>query len=199
MAQRLPGGPSFDDLYRQIQALPEGMTGEILEPGVLRTMSRPGGPHRFAAHRVRRALEGSDLAEGGTGFWFEVEAEIRFPEGLLAVPDLAAWRVPEPPTFVDENPITVLPDFCCEVLSPNTIRDDRRLKLPLFARSGVGWIWLVDPGLRLVEVYRSEGGRPALVVTAKDDDALELPPFEGDVDVGRWWKGPPPSTTRPAR
>lgn len=198
MAQRPPGAPSFDELYREIQDLPEGMTGEILEPGVLRPMSRPGGVHRFATYRVRRSLEGADLSEGGTGWWFEIEPDVRFPEGRLVVPDLACWRVPEPPSFVDENPITVRPDFCCEVLSPTTIRDDRRLKLPLFARSGVGWIWLVDPALRLVEIYRAEGGHPALVMTAKDDDVLALPPFDGEIDVGRWWKAPPTSGTRAA-
>jgi hypothetical protein len=41
--------PTFDDLYAEIAALPEGVTGEILEPGVLRTMSRPGKRHRSAA------------------------------------------------------------------------------------------------------------------------------------------------------
>jgi hypothetical protein len=32
----------FDELYRQIEALPHGVTGQILEAGVLTTMSRPG-------------------------------------------------------------------------------------------------------------------------------------------------------------
>ncbi len=193
MAQRALKLPSFADLYRQIEALPQGITGEILEPGVLRTMSRPGGPHRFASFRIRRTLQGADLAEGGKGWWFEIEAEIRFPDDLLAVPDVAGWRAEELPGFVDKNPIEILPDFCCEILSPTTARDDRRIKLPLYARAGVGWIWLVDPELRLVEVYCTEKRRPCLTLTAKDDDVLELPPFEGDIEVGRWWKAQPPA------
>ncbi|MBI2896098.1 MAG: Uma2 family endonuclease [Deltaproteobacteria bacterium] len=180
--------PAFDELYRQIEALPEGVTGEILEPGVVRTMARPGGRHRFAGWRARRALQGSDLAEGGSGWWFEVEAEIKLPDGLLAVPDLSGWRVTEEPPFVDANPIEVLPDFCCEVLSPTTARDDRRLKLPLFARSGVGWTWIVDPDLCTVEVYQTVETLAALVLVAKDDDVLILPPFEDEIDVGRFWK-----------
>ena len=31
---------TFEELYRAIQALPPGLTGEILEPGVIRTMGR---------------------------------------------------------------------------------------------------------------------------------------------------------------
>jgi Uma2 family endonuclease len=192
MAQRAFLLPAFTELYRQIEALPEGITGEILEPGVLRTMSRPGGPHRRTHRRILRNLRGSDIDEGGTGWWLEIEAEIRFPGDLLAVPDVSGWRVEAPPGFVDHNPIEVLPDFCCEVLSPSTARDDRSLKLPLYARAGVGWIWLVDTALRLVEVYCSEKQRPALVMTAKDNDVVTLPPFEGEIDVGPWWRGPAP-------
>ena len=33
--------PTFDELYDEIEALPVGMTGEILGPGELRTMSLP--------------------------------------------------------------------------------------------------------------------------------------------------------------
>jgi hypothetical protein len=40
---------TFDEVYAQIARLPEGVTGEILAPGVLSTMSRPGLPH---AHTV---------------------------------------------------------------------------------------------------------------------------------------------------
>jgi hypothetical protein len=32
--------PSFEALYAEVRALPHGSTGEILEPGVLRTMGR---------------------------------------------------------------------------------------------------------------------------------------------------------------
>jgi Uma2 family endonuclease len=95
-----------------------------------------------------------------------------------------AARVPEMP---DENPIAFVPDWCCEVLSPSTARDDRILKLPLHARSGVSWIWLVDPAFATVEVYETVSGRPALAMTAKEADVVELPPFEGEIALERWW------------
>lgn len=194
MAQRAPQLPTFGELYRQIEALPQGVTGEILEPGVIRAMSRPGGPHRRSHRRITDSLRGSDIFVGGSGWWFEIEAEIRFLEELLAVPDVSGWRLDVPPSFVDANPIEVVPDFCCEILSPSTARDDRRLKLPLYARAGVGFIWLVDPELRLVEVYCTENQRPFLTLAAKDEDVLKLPPFEGEIDVGRWWQPQPAAT-----
>jgi Uma2 family endonuclease len=88
----------------------------------------------------------------------------------------------------------VLPDWCCEILSPRTARDDKRLKLPLFARSGVTWSWLVDPVLRLVEVYQTLNGLPALVTTAQEDEGRVLPPFELEIPLGGWWlPGPAPT------
>lgn len=115
------------------------------------------------------------------------EAEIRFPLGRLAVPDLCGFRVERVPELPRENPLTILPDWCCEVLSPSTARDDRHIKLPLYATSGVAWIWLVDPDQRLVEVYESVQGRPALTRTAVADERVVLPPFEGEIDLALWW------------
>lgn len=187
MSQAAVAIPSFDELYAQIQALPERLVGEILEPGVLRTMSRPGKPHRQVAKRCERSLDQFDKNVGGTGWWIESEAEIRLPEGRLAVPDLSAWRVDRVPKLPDENPIEILPDWCCEILSPSTARDDRAIKLPLYARSGVSWVWLVDPAIRLLEVFETIGGRPVLVETAQEDDRKALPPFYGELAIGSWW------------
>lgn len=187
MADAARRARSFDELYAEIVRLPEGSTGEILEEGVLRVMSRPGRRHRRAATACLDALSGSNANLRGSGWWIEVETEIRFPVDRLAVPDLSGWRVERVPDLPDENPLTVLPDWCYEILSPSTARDDKRLKLPLYARSGVPWAWLVDPALRMVEVYQTVGGLPALVTTAQDDDEVVLPPFPMTLTLGGWW------------
>ena len=61
------------------------------------------------------------------------------------------------------------------------------VKLPLYARSGVSWNWIVDPMRRLIEVFETVGGRPALTASAKDDERVALPPFDGELAVGAWW------------
>jgi Uma2 family endonuclease len=183
--------PTFEELYRAIEALPPGLTGEILEPGVIRTMGRPGAPHRFTARRILGCFGDDDAAEGGTGWWFESEAEIRFPGDRLAVPDLSAWRLgpdaPAPPSFVRENPIVVLPQWCGELLSPRTRTVDRNQKLPLYAESGVEWVWLVDPEAHRVEVLQTVDGAPRPWDVVEGDITRALPPFESVVDVSRWW------------
>ena len=181
--------PTFDDLYAEIAALPEGITGEILEAGVLRTMSRPGKRHRRAARLVVHGLGDFDANVGGRGWWIEIEPEIRLGDRLV-VPDLAGWRVERVPELPDENPLTLVPDWTCEVLSPSTQRDDRVIKLPLYARAGVTHVWLVDPALRTVEVYEAERKRPLLVQTATDDDTVVLAPFDKPVTLTTWWLPP---------
>lgn len=182
--------PSFEELYERIIALPQGITGEILVPGVLSTMSRPGKAHRKTAKVLGNALDGFDRRLGGSGWWIEEEAEIRFPLGRLAVPVLCGFRVERVPELPEDNPLDIVPDWCCEILSPRTAGSDRRIKLPLYATSGVVWNWLVDPERRTVEVFETIQGRPTLLLTAEQDERIVLPPFEGDFDLTPWWTTP---------
>jgi Uma2 family endonuclease len=183
--------PTFDDLYMQVENLPQGVTGEILEPGVLRTKSRPGRRHGRAAKQILRGLGCFDVEGGGTGWWILIEPEIRLPGPRLAVPDLVGYRIERVPDLPEDNPLPIVPDWCCEVLSPSTVRDDRIIKLPLYASSGVGWIWIVEPALRTVEVFETVSGRASLMLTARDDQTIVLPPFNGPIELASWWLPPP--------
>lgn len=179
--------PSFEELYQEITRLPQGMTGEILVPGELRTMSRPGRKHRRAAKLCDDFLRQFDRDRGGHGWWIEWEAEIRLPGDRLVVPDIAGWRIERVPHLPDENPLTVLPDWCCEVSSPSTARDDRILKLPLYAECAIEWTWLIHPDWKSVEVYRAVGGKPLLVHAVAADFAGALPPFEAPLSLSTLW------------
>jgi Uma2 family endonuclease len=178
---------TFEELYQRIRDLPEGVTGEILQPNVLRTMSRPGKRHRHGTRQILRSLEGLDANIGGTGWWIEVEAEVRLPAGRLVVPDLMGYRVERVPDLPDENPLTILPDWACEVFSPSTVSDDVAIKLPLYAQSGIPWIWLVDPMRCIIEVYETIDHRPALTAIARNEERVALPPFGLEFDVGPFW------------
>jgi Uma2 family endonuclease len=177
---------SFDELYREVRDLPEGMRGEVLEPGKLHVMGRPGKRHRRAAQAIHRQLGAVDQGTGGAGWWIEIEPEVRFGERLFD-PDLAGWRVERVADLPEDNPIDIRPDWACEVLSPTTAVSDVRVKLPVYAVAGVPFVWLVDPEVRLVQVFIPEGGRPCLVATAAEETSVRLPPFDLDIDPSRWW------------
>jgi Uma2 family endonuclease len=186
--------PSFDELYRQIEALPEGQRGEILTPGeVFITMGRPGKRHRRASQLLHIALAGQDARSGGTGWWIEVEPEVRFGDRLFD-PDLAGWRVDRVPDL-PETLIVDRPDWVCEIRSPSTAATDVRVKLPHYLASGVPFVWLVDPVGQIVEVFVERAGLPAVLVTASDEEAMVLPPFDVALDVRRLWVDPKPTET----
>jgi Uma2 family endonuclease len=187
-AQRIP---SFEELYRAIEALPPGLTGEILEPGVIRTMGRPGGRHRIGARSILRSLGDDDSWERGREWWLEQEAEIRLLGERLVVPDLGGWRLregqPVPPPFAFDNPSVERPDWCCEILSDSTSKIDRELKVPLYATACVEWIWLVDPVARQIEIMKTRNGTVDGVETIDGAVKRVIPPFTSIVDTSRWW------------
>jgi hypothetical protein len=45
--------PTFEALLAEIERLPEHLSGEILEPGVISIRARPMAPHRRAARPSR--------------------------------------------------------------------------------------------------------------------------------------------------
>lgn len=188
MAPAVPRKATFDELYAAIQALGEGITGEILMDGRIETMGRPGRSHsRFSARLLRRLTDLED--DRSSGWVFEWEREIRITVDRLVVPDLAGWRVlAEDTTFLDENPIRRVPYWTCEVLSDSTRNKDPLEKLPLYLRAGVSHVWLADPEQRRIEVFVVGDGEPVRIGLATGDAIVTLPPFS-DVgfDLATFW------------
>lgn len=167
-------------LYEQLLQLPEPLTGEILG-GRLYAAPRPGGRHGIAGRGLSIDLGGPfDLGRNGPGGWWIVpEPEVHFVRDIeVAVPDLAGWRRERMPQIPDGHRFELVPDWLCEILSESAMKKDRAVKLPLYARYGVAHVWLVDPSARTLEAYELSQGRWVLLSTLKDDDAVQLPPFE---------------------
>jgi len=74
----------------------------------------------------------------------------------VVVPDIAAWRRELMPVVPNAAACELASDWVCEVISPRTATFDRRQKMRIYAREGVGFLWLVDPLARSLEVYRLE-------------------------------------------
>ena len=87
------------------------------------------------------------------------------------------------------------PDLAVEVLSPSSRRTDEVLKRRRYETFAVAELWIVDPEIDVVRVYRRESserfGRPA-ELAAERGDALETPLLPGlTVDLGRLFRRPP--------
>ena len=78
----------------------------------------------------------------------------------------------------DTTPGILAPDWACEVLSPATRRLDLVDKRPVYAREGVGHLWLVDPTDRTLEAFELRDGEWVLIASAKDDDPISIRPVD---------------------
>jgi Uma2 family endonuclease len=163
--------------YEDLLQAPPNCIAEIVD-GELIVQPRPGGPHGKAATGLGIDL-GSPFqrGRGGPGGWmFHDEPELHLGDDVL-VPDLAAWRSERAPSF-DTAFFTLAPDWVCEVLSPRTGRRDRKQKADIYAREGVGWLWLVDPALELVEAFELKEARWSRLGAWSGCDRARIPPFD---------------------
>src|SRR5262245_41496039 len=119
--------------------------------------------------------------EGPGGWSFSVEPLVRFGEDVLR-PDVAGWRRERLPERPKDDPVVVIPDWTCEILSTNR-RNDLVRKKHLCHRHHVGHYWIVDPLDQTLSVYRwhADGYLEVLAaergqrVRAEPFDAIELP------------------------
>jgi Uma2 family endonuclease len=165
--------------HSALDALPTGWVGEILDEELVAS-PRPLPAQARAAFMLGVELgERLDKRRGGSGRWCFLRApELHLGRDVL-VPDLAGWRrdrVAEPPE-PGAPFLTLAPDWVCEVLSPSTAALDRTRKLPIYAREGIGHVWLLDPVAQTLEVYQRVKRGWLLTGTFEGDALVRAEPF----------------------
>lgn len=170
--------------YQDVIDAPPNKVAEILA-GELHLSPRPASRHSRAHSRIGMDIEPFD--RDPIGWVILYEPELHLGRDVL-VPDLAGWRRARMPEIPDTVGFTLAPDWVCEVASPSTRRIDRLLKLPIYRREDVPWVWLVDPVAESVEVLNGLDTRWVIEATAIGAGAVRLPPFEAiELDPGRWF------------
>jgi Uma2 family endonuclease len=188
MAARLREHATYDDLIK----VPDNMVAELIE-GELYASPRPAGPHTRAASALGFLLGPPfQFGIGGPGGWWILdEPELHLGRDVL-VPDLAGWRRERMPEIPKTHVFSIVPDWVCEVISPSNGRLDRLMKMPIYAREGVPYAWIVEPEQQLLEARRLQSGE-WLVREYGGDARLRVEPFEAlEMDMTLVW-GPPPS------
>jgi Uma2 family endonuclease len=177
--------------YEDLLKVPDLLIAEIID-GELIASPRPASPHARATSVIGRVLDPFDQHSGGPGgppggWWILFEPELHCGADVL-VPDLAGWRRERMPILANVPYFELAPDWVCEVVSPTTGRLDRVRKMPIYAREQVGRVWLVDPLMRTVEVYRLQGQQWVLLGTHGGAERVRAEPFEAiELDISRWW------------
>jgi Uma2 family endonuclease len=187
--------PSFPgiapEVVRAYLDAPDNVVAEVLD-GELSLMPRPRPRHAKAAARLAGALRGfHDPDEGEPGGWIVlIEPELHLgPRPDIIDPDLAGWRGERLPEEPEEAAISLAPDWVCEILSESTEGRDRGAKRRIYRREGVGHLWLCDPRIQTLEVYRLEGARWTEIDTFEGNVKVRAEPFDAvELDLARIWR-----------
>lgn len=171
--------------YEDLLAVPDHLVAELVD-SELHTTPRPAPRHAIASSRLGSDLGGPfDRGRGGPGGWWILdEPELHLGHDVV-VPDLAGWRRSRLPDIPDDPYFTLPPDWVCEILSRSTERLDRGKKLGIYAREGVGHLWLLNPDTETLEAYRLEQGRWLLLGTHVGDIAARIEPFDA-IELELW-------------
>lgn len=178
--------------YQDVLDAPENMIAELID-GELILSPRPRSSHAsiatvLGAKLVSRFSHGSG---GPDGWIILLEPELHL-DGRVLVPDWAGWRTNRMPQLADEAGITIPPDWVCEIASKSTEKLDRKKKLPIYAGSGVGHAWIIQPRIRVLEVLRRHEAAWMNVGYYSDNDVVRAEPFEElELDLASLWWGLP--------
>jgi len=174
--------------YEDLLTMPDDVRAEIVG-GMIQVLPAPRPRHSNVQGSLRRFVGGpfhdDDGFGGPGGWWIFVEVDIQLSRHDVVRPDLSGWRrerLPKP----DARPVTVVPDWVCEIVSPTSGDRDRVAKRRLYAQSGVRHDWIVDPMVRTLEALELRGSEWVELGAWGDADTARIAPFEAiELPVGR--------------
>jgi Uma2 family endonuclease len=185
-----PSTPTLADL----DALPPSIVGEIIN-GVLYTMTKPRMRHQRTTTRIGAGIgDPFDMGRGGPGgWWIVVEPGIELPNTPEISPDVAGWRRERMPEMPGDEPVRLVPDWVCEILSKDTRRHDQLVKMPYYAEVGVAHAWIVDLEARVLTAQRLESSHWLTIGTySSDETEARIAPFDAvPLNVADWWPPAP--------
>jgi Uma2 family endonuclease len=130
---------------------------EFINGEIVQKMS-PSWYHIVLVHYLDRAL-GNYLhdhpGEGKGGP--ELRHAVREPSERSFLPDISVMRlanVPRDPATRRHGPVAAPPDFAIEVLSPGDYPGRVLDRADFYMRIGTELLWIVDPELEAITVYR---------------------------------------------
>ena len=165
--EQRPTGYSPEDLL----TMPDGERYELVN-GQLQEKPM-SGLSSWVGLEVGRRL-GNFVVEHNLGWVFGSDAGFQcFPDAPDKVrkPDVsfvAGHKLPGGPT---DGHLRVVPDLAVEVASPNDSLRDTNQKVEEYLAAGVRSVWLIEPNVRVVQVFRSDGTSQRL----REPDELSEP------------------------
>jgi Uma2 family endonuclease len=144
---------NVDEYYRMAEAgvLKPDDRVELIEGEIIK-MSPIGSPHAACVSRLNDLLQTANRSNAIVA----IQNPVRLSEFSEPVPDIALLkRRKDYYAARHPGPADV---FLLMEVAQTTVLPDRNIKIPLYARSEVPEVWLVNLPKKLVEVYSREAG-----------------------------------------
>ncbi len=182
LAPRSELGPYRVDDY---MALPDEPSCELLY-GRLHVTPAPVFRHQEVVVELVSLLRGHARTHGARVVTSPIDVVL--DDHSVVQPDIVYISAARAAIVLDR--VEGAPDLVVEVLSPATARRDLGEKLKLYADSGVGEYWLVDPVARTFEFLRNRGRR--FEVCLPLDGAYSSEAIIGfELDLEQFWRSLP--------
>lgn len=183
-AKSRPGGRAT---LADLLALPEADRYEIVA-GDLAAKEAATGRHGEAQASLIILLQsfrrGGGRVGGPGGWLFGTEVLTQFNAGQVRRPDVAGWKRARLTAMPDVVPVTVIPDWICEILSSRRA-DDLVGKMRLYHQARVPHYWIIDPEAETLAVYRWHEDGYLHVLGAEKGERVKAEPFDAiELHVG---------------
>lgn len=135
---------------RDYKLLPEGAPYQLIEGELIMTPA-PNPLHQIISGNLFKKISGFiEGRKAGTVIYSPVDVYI--DDENVFQPDLV-FISKERREIIKEDGIHGAPDLVIEILSPSTAYYDMKKKFRVYERRGVKEYWIVDPGMRGIEIF----------------------------------------------
>jgi Uma2 family endonuclease len=162
-------------------ALPDAARIELID-GEFVEKAAPTFEHGLAQGHTVGAISGVyNRRVGGPrgpgGWWIVTEVDIVL-DGRGYRPDIAGWRRTRAPEPIKERPITLRPDWICEIVSDSNRTTDTVTKLRRYHQAGVPHYWILDQLERTLTVHRHMAEGYLVALRAEFHERVRAEPFD---------------------
>ncbi|MDI3282013.1 Uma2 family endonuclease [Polyangium sp. 15x6] len=176
-------------------AIPEEQRRHEIIDGELVQKAMPKPRHGFGQISIGSTLHpvfGGPPGSGGPGGWWIIpEMEILLAPDQIYRPDLSGWRRERLPRLPDDSPITLRPDWVCEILSPSNKAHDTIRKRHTYHRFEVPHFWILDPMRESLTVLRWTPEGYLIAAEAARGQRLRAEPFDAiELDIDKLFPDP---------
>ena len=162
-------------------AQPEESRLELID-GEFVEKAAPTIQHGIAQTSTGGSISGAFHRKSGGGgkpggWWIATEVDLVLDERGYR-PDLVGWRRARMPTLPHERPITLRPDWLCEIVSESNRATDTVTKLRRYHQAGVPHYWILDQVDRTLTVYRHAQDGYLVALRAEAHEHVRAEPFD---------------------